>query len=160
MQAGKKDIRELESLEERFKTKKYYLRKIKIVDDKGEDHGGIVVGWTDRGAYEVVDKSGVSAIMVNYMDVFLLRKKTPVTVKAMTVKDGERIECTEVSRDIKIHKHKTGEEIEVMEWDEKHGHLSTGTMIDGYYATPEGTITVSIPGIAEPYTINQKYLNA
>lgn len=163
---GKKDIRELESLEAKFKQKKIRLRKVRILNDKNEDKGGIVIGWTARGAYEVVDKSGPNAVNVNMMDVFFLGgpKDKPTTITLKTLMSGEEIWCDEVSRDVQIKKHKTGEEIEVMEWDTKTGRgnnqISTGVIIDGYYAIPEGTMALKVPGQEEPVIIDIRFANA
>lgn len=158
---GKKDIREIESLTERFKLKELTLRKLSITGADGKDKGGIVIGWTPRGAYEVVDKSGANAVLVNMMDVFFLGgSDKPTTIKASDLVKGERIKCKEISRDMQVVKHKTGEEIEVSEFKTEHGLVATGTIIDGYYAQPEGTYTVSIPEHDKPVTINQMFFNA
>lgn len=162
VESGKKDIRELESLEERFKNKEYTVRKISMRDEKGNVKEDIVIGWTSKGAYPIWDKSGPNAVQVLMYDVFLLNgsKDKPTTISAETLFSGERVKCTEVSKDINIQKHKTGEEIEVTQWDDKHGITATGIIIDGYYAIPEGTITVKIPGVDEPVTMNINHLNA
>lgn len=158
---GQKDIRELESLEERFKVKEYTLRKITLVDEKGNQTQKIVVGW--RGsAYSIWDKSGPNSVEVIMYDVYFLgeSKDKPTSITAKTFFAGEKIKCREVAKNIKIEKHKTGEEIEVTQWDEKHGRVETGQIIDGYYSMAEGTISVQVPGYDDPVAVDIKYLNA
>lgn len=161
VEEGRKDIRELESLEEKYKNKRIRLRKVTLLNDKGEDKGGIVIGWSKRGSYEVWDKSGPNIVAVNMMDVeFLNNPGKLVTIKASQLSGGEQIWCDEVKRDVIKKKHKTGEEIEVTEFDTVHGRLPTGVIIDGYYETHEGTITLKVPGHDEPVTIDTMFANA
>lgn len=159
---GKKDIRELDDLEERFKNKTYTLRKISLIDAKGIEKKDYVIGWTAKGAYNVWDKSGPNLVEKIMYDVFLLNGgEKPITVSAETLWGGEKIKVKEVSKNILSKKFKTGEEIEVQDWDEKHGQrFMTGTVIDGYVAIPMGTVTIEIPEVKEPITIDYHFLNA
>ena len=61
-------LREKKNFEPKFRTVR--LRKYPI---GGEiENQGYIVGWTNRGAYQVVDKSGVSPQIVDMSDVVFL----------------------------------------------------------------------------------------
>ena len=160
---GKSDaIRELVSLEEKFKKmpKVPHLRRVKLYDDKGIDKGGLVVGWTGRNSYETVNKDGVAAKIVNMIDVFFLGKPDKaVTITTDALMSGEKVKCEIVASNIIRKKHKTGEEVEVVEWT-KSGAVPTGVWIDSYDERPEGSYTLKVPGVEELVTIDLRYMNA
>lgn len=162
IESGTADIREIENIEEKWKKapKVMHLRSVAMEDPKTKQVvNKVVVGWTKRGCYVKVKDHPNEPETLMY-DVYFYGDKEPVAITAKKFLDSPRIKCMEIGRDITVKKYKTGEELEVTEFDPKHGLKSTGTIIDGYYATPEGTYALKVPGINEPVVVNINHVNA
>ncbi len=156
-------LREKKNFEPKFKTVR--LRKYPM----GGEHEnlGYVVGWTSRGAYQMVDKSGVSPIVVDFIDVIFLghEKKPDGSINAESVRlldlmnRGEQVHCKvlEEKKDPKVKP--TGEEIHTTTFDPKHGLVDTGEVIDGYVAYSDITLVLQVPGIEKPVTVDAIFVN-
>lgn len=160
---GEAKLREKTTFEPKFRTIR--LRKYPIAGDVNDQ--GFVIGWTNRGAYQEVDKSGVNAVIVDYIDIlFLDHDKTAAgKVKAEKVKlldllnRGEQVHCKVIdSKDEKI-KQPTGEEIDVSVFDPQHGMTATGEKVDGFVTYSNIQYLVQVPGRAEPVWIDALYCN-
>ena len=170
---GEKKLRERKTFEPKFRTVK--LRKYPIGNpDDGKT--GFVIGWTDRGAYEKVDRSGINPVVVNYLDVLFLDPETGDYLKT-TGEDGKErtyvqqvqildllntgvpVNCKILEEKREKRKVPTGEELHVKTWDPRHGLLETGEVIDGYVGVTDVEYTLQIPGIEKPLKIDQKYVN-
>lgn len=159
----KEGLRERKSFEPKFRTLR--LRKYPIAGDP--ENLGYVVGWTNRGAYQVVDKTGVSPVIVDMIDiVFLGSEKTKEgKLKAEQVKlldlmnKGIFVHCKILETKKESIKTPTNEEIDITMFDPAHGLVTTGEKIDGYFAQDEIKYKIQIPGIAEPVWIDATYAN-
>lgn len=157
-------LKEKKSFEPKFRTVK--VRKYPIAGD--ENNLGFVVGWTNRGAYQEVDRSGVSPQIIDYIDiVFLGSEKTKEgKLKAEKVKlldfmnKGIAVHCKIVDTKKEEKKVSTGEEIDISVFDPAHGLISTGDKIDGYYAYSEIEYKIEIPGIKDAVWIDSLFANA
>lgn len=161
---GETKIREKKTFEPKFRTVR--VRKYPIAGDV--DKLGYVVGWTSRGAYQVVDKSGISPAVVDMIDLIFLgkEKNTNGKLQAEQVKlldfmnRGIQVHCKIIDTDRKEVPVPTGEEIDVTVFDPQHGLISTGEKVDGYVSYSQIKYQVQIPGVAEPVWIDSLYANA
>ena len=160
---GEQKLREKRSFEPKFRTVR--IRKYPIAGDP--DNLGYIVGWTSRGAYQVVDKSGVSPQVVDMLDViFLGQEKTPEgKIKAEQIKlldlynKGLQVHCKIVKTEKVERPEPTGEEIDVSVYDPQHGLITTGEKIDGFVTFSDVKYTIQIPGINEAVEIDGLFVN-
>ena len=162
--SGEPKLREKKTFEPAFRTVR--VRKFPIAGNI--ENMGYVVGWTNRGAYEEVDRSGISPQVVNYIDVIFLgaEKNKAGVLQAEKIKlldllnNGIQVHC----KILDTHKEKkdipTGEEISINVFDPQHGLVATGETIDGYTAFSEITHKIQIPGTVKPIWIDGLYCNA
>lgn len=161
---GENKLKEKKSFEPKFRT--VTISKYPIAGD--ENNLGYVVGWTSKGAYQEVDRSGITPQIVDYMDViFLGQEKTAGgKIKAEKIKlldlmnNGKQVNCKIVDTEKKEVKVPTGEEIDVSVYDPAHGLVATGDKVDGYYAYSEIKYKVNIPGVAEEVWVDSLFCNA
>lgn len=164
---GEEKLRERKNFEPAFRTVR--IRKFPIGGNP--EKLGYVIGWSDRGAYQKVDRSGVSPQLVDYIDIFFLDTETGQPVRVDGKLQAESVPLLELlNRGVQIHckvldlkketnKVKTGEEINVTVWDPQHGLTQTGDVIDGYVGVTDLTYTIQIPGLKDPVIIDGKYVN-
>lgn len=160
---GGNKLREKKNFEPKFRTVR--IRQYPM----GGDHTnlGYVVGWTNRGAYQEVDRTGVKPEYVDFIDVIFLgnERNEEGKIKAERVKlydlftKGVQVPCK--IQKIERHENKipTGEEIDVTVYDPLHGMMGTGEVIDGYVIQSDIVYTIEIPGRAEPVEIDGTYVN-
>lgn len=160
----KKDgLRKQKTFEPKFRTIR--LRKYPIKGDF-EDKG-FVIGWTNRGAYQTVDRTGVAPVIVDMIDiVFLGREKSKDgKLQAEQVKlldlmnQGEFVHCKILDTKKVPKEVPTNEEINVSVFDPQHGMIATGEVIDGYFTYDEIKYLVQIPGVADPVWVDSTYAN-
>lgn len=176
--AEKGKLRERKDHEPQFRTVR--LRKYPMAGDVTNQ--GWVIGWTDRGAYHKVDKSGVSAQLVDWIDIIFLDHEKGEDGKLVAesvplldlLNKGEQVHCRIL--DIKDYKGQsfkpsypstfqaekkvgTGEEIRIKTFDQRHGLMESDETIDGYVGFTDLRYVVQIPGRAEPFEIDGKYVN-
>ena len=182
---GEKKLRERKKFEPAFRT--VTMKKFPVAGDP--ENQGIVIGWTNRGAYQKVDKSGVAAQRVDYIDTLVLGKERgedgtlqaesvpllsllgapEIVCKIIETKDYEGkpfklryspLVDPDLSSDRQGEdKVATGEEIRIKEYDIKHGLMETGDIIDGWVGYTNLTFVLQIPGWAEPVEVDSKYVN-
>ena len=179
--SGEKKLRQRKNFEPAFRT--VAIKKLQKSDDP--EDVGYVIGWTNRGAYQKVDKTGVAPMIVDYIDVIILGDERVTegekagTLKAYSVPLLSLINSQEVNCKVLETKDytgkpfrlsypptgqgekivATGEEIAVTTFDPKHGLVQTGDMIDGYVGFTDLTFVIQIPGVPEPLEIDAKYVN-
>lgn len=159
---GDKKLRERKNFEPAFRT--LTLKKMPIGGD--HENKGIVIGWTNRGAHQKVNREGVAPTLVDYIDVvFLGHEKKDGKLQAeevplLALLNAEEITCKVLETKSAARKEPTGEEISVTTFDPKHGLVQTGDVIDGYVMYSDITYVVQIPGFTEPVEIDQKFANA
>lgn len=159
-----KKLREKKNFEPKFRTVR--LRKYPIAGDI--TNLGYVVGWTNRGAYQEVDRTGVSPQVVDYMDIVFLgaEKNAEGKVKAEKVKlldlmnNGTQVHCKILDKKVEPRQEPSGEEIDVSIFDPAHGLVATGETIDGYTAFSDITYKIQVPGFADPVWIDALYCNS
>lgn len=159
----KKKLRTRKSFEPAFRTVR--LRKYPMAGDV--EKLGWVVGWTNRGAYQKVDRSGVAPVLVDYIDILFLGHERNAEGKLQAesvplldlLNKGEQIYCKIIDTKREPRIEPTGEEINVTVWDPQHGLVSTGDIIDGYVAFTDLTYTVAVPGIKDPVVIDGQFVN-
>lgn len=163
---GVPKLRSKKSFEPEFRTVR--LHKFPIAGDY--DNKGYVVGWTNRGAYGKVDRTGVSPQIVNYIDIFFLDEKTgqPVrkdgklqaeSVALLDLMNSEQVHCRIVDTKREEKKVPTGEEINVSIYDPKHGLMSTGDIIDGFITYSDIDYTLQVPGVSEAVVVDAEFCN-
>lgn len=159
---GQTPLREKKTFEPAFRVVR--LKKLPFNGDPEDKR--IVIGWTDRGSYQKVDRSGTHAELVDYMQVIYLGherdkdgKLQAFEVKTLDLYNAESIVCKIINEDVKKTKDPTGEVIPVTTYDPKHGTVLTGDTVDGWVENAEVKLTISVPGVIEPVTINAKYAN-
>lgn len=161
---GTTKLRERKNFEPKFRTVR--LRKMPIAGDF--DNMGIVSGWTKRGAYQQVDRTGIAPTIVDFIDViFAGHEKNPETgnlqaekIRLLDLMNSEQVVCKVIGQENDPHKVPTGEEISVMEFDPKHGLTPTGDMVDGYTAYDDITYTLQIPGVSDALKVNGAFVNS
>lgn len=149
---GEEKLREKKNFEPKFRTLR--LRKMAIAGD--ENNQGIVIGWTNKGAYQLVDRSGVAPQMVDYIDVIFLGHERDEKgtlqaeqIRLLTLLNAPQIVCKIISVEKTPRKVPTGEEINVTVFDPAHGMISTGDTIDGWVGFTDLEYTVQLPGAGE-----------
>jgi hypothetical protein len=161
---GENKLREKKNFEPKFRTVR--VRKYPMGGD--ETNLGWVIGWSNRGAYQTVDRTGISPQIVDMIDlVFLGHEKTKegkLQVEQVKLLDfmnkGIQIHCKILEKKVEPVQIPTNEEIDVTIFDPAHGLTSTGEKIDGYITHDEIKYKIQIPGIAEPVWIDSLYANA
>lgn len=156
-------LREKKSFEPKFRTVR--LRKYPIGGDI--NNMGYIIGWTNRGAYEVIDRSGATPQVVNMIDVIFYGQEKTIDgkIKAESIKlldlynNGKQVHCKILEQIRKEEKEPTGEEIDVTVFDPNHGLVSTGDKIDGWVAHSEIKYKLQVPGIDEPVWIDATFVN-
>lgn len=176
--AEKGKLRERKDHEPQFRTVR--VRKYPMAGDVTKM--GWVIGWTDRGAYHKVDKTGVSAQLVDWIDIIFLDHEKDGDGKLVAesvplldlLNKGEQVHCRVL--DIKDYKGLsfkpsypstfqaerkvgTGEEIRIKTFDQKHGLMESDEIIDGYVGFTDLRYVVQIPGRSEPFEVDGKYVN-
>ena len=129
-------LREKKSFEPKFRTVR--LRKYPIAGDP--ENLGYIIGWTNRGAYQTVDRSGVAPQIVDMIDVVFLgqEKNAEGKIKAEAIRlldlynKGHQVHCKILETKREEIKTPTGEEIDVTVFDPAHGLVATGDKIDGF----------------------------
>lgn len=160
---GEQKIREKKTFEPKFRTVR--IRKYPVAGDV--ENMGYVVGWTNRGAYQVVDKSGVSPQVVDMIDIIYLGQERGADgkLKAEQVKlldlmnRGVQVHCKIISNKKTNRAEPTGEEIDVSVYDPQHGLITTGEKIDGYVTYSDVTYTIQIPGVVGETEIDGMFVN-
>lgn len=151
--SGDGKLREKKSYEPKFRTVR--IRKFPIKGDV--TNMGYVVGWTSRGAYQEVDRSGISPQVIDMIDVIFLghERNEKGTLQAEKIKlldllnKGEQVYCKIVSVKRDDKKVPTGEEIDVTMWDPQHGLVATGDKIDGFVGVSDFKYTIEVPGVGQ-----------
>ena len=156
-------LREKKNFEPKFRTVR--LRKYPIAGDI--ENQGYIIGWTSRGAYQTVDRSGVRPETVDMIDVIFLgqERNAEGKIKAESIKlldlynKGQQVHCKileQKKEDIKVP---TGEEIDVTVFDPAHGLVATGDKIDGYIVNSEIKYKLQIPGVEGETWIDSVFCN-
>lgn len=154
---GGQKIRDKKNFEPKFRTVR--IRKYPIAGDV--DNLGYVLGWTKRGAYQEVDRSGVSPQIVDYIDViFHGQPKKAERIKLLDLLNkGQQIHCKVIEVKNTPRREPTGEEIDITVFDPAHGLVATGDKIDGWTGFSDLVYKITIPGIAEVIEINGEFVN-
>ena len=148
--SGDGKLREKKSYEPKFRTVR--IRKYPMAGKF--DNLGYVVGWTNRGAFQEVDKTGITPQFVDMIEVFFLGHEKNEAGKLQAEKirlldllnKGEQVHCKIINVKKDDKRVATGEEINVTTWDPQHGLIATGDIIDGYVGFSDLTYTIEIPG--------------
>lgn len=159
---GETKLREKKSFEPKFRTV-----RIRKYPKAGGPELGYVIGWTNKGAYQEVDRSGVSPQIVDYIDVIFLgdEKTKEGKIKAEKIKlldlfnFGVQVHCKIVNTKRNDEKIPTGEEIDVTVFDPQHGLVSTGDKIDGYVTMSDIQYTIQIPGVTGDVVVDGTFVN-
>jgi hypothetical protein len=151
-------LREKKDFSPKFRTVK--IRKYPIAGDF--ENLGYVIGWTERGAYQTVDRSGITPQIVDMIDVIFLGKEKskpePVSVLNLLNK-AVSVHCKILDEKKASRKEPTGEEMNVRTYDPQHGLIDSGDTVDGYTEFVDTMYTIQIPGVAEPVVISNKFLS-
>ena len=156
-------LREKKSFEPKFRTVR--LRKYPIAGDP--ENLGYIIGWTNRGAYQTVDRSGVSPQIVDMIDVVFLgqEKNAEGKIKAEAIRlldlynKGHQVHCKILETKREEIKTPTGEEIDVTVFDPAHGLMATGDKIDGWVAQSEIKYKLQVPGVEDAVWIDANFCN-
>lgn len=159
---GSGKLRERKNYEPKFRTVR--IRKYPMANKF--DDLGYVVGWSSRGAYQEVDRTGISPQIVDFVDVAFLGHEKNEEGKLQYEKiklldllnKGEQIHCKILEAKNNPRKEPTNEEINVTVWDPQHGLVATGDMIDGYTAFTDTSFVIEIPGVGKA-EIDGMYVN-
>ena len=160
---GEKGLRQRQTYEPKFRTVR--IRKYPIAGDP--ENLGYVIGWTNRGAYNEVDRTGVSPQVVPMIDIIFLGREKNKEGKILAEKVplhkllSESVQVTARILDTKFDKkfQPTGEEIDVTLWDPNHGLVSTGDKVDGFVTYSDIKYLIQIPAIEEPVWIDHAFCN-
>ena len=156
-------LREKKSFEPKFRTVR--LRKYPIAGDP--ENLGYIIGWTNRGAYQTVDRSGVSPQIVDMIDVVFLgqEKNAEGKIKAEAIRlldlynKGHQVHCKILETKREEIKTPTGEEIDVTVFDPAHGLVATGDKIDGFIVNSEIKYKLKVPGVDDEVWIDSVFCN-
>lgn len=158
---GSGKLRERKNYEPKFRTVR--IRKYPMAGKF--DDLGYVVGWSSRGAYQEVDRSGISPQIVDFVDLaFLGHEKKDDKLQFEKVKlldllnKGEQVHCKIIEAKNTTRREPTSEEINVTVWDPQHGLVATGDMIDGYTAFTDTSFVIEIPGVGKT-EVDGMYVN-
>ncbi len=156
-------LRQKKTFEPKFRTVR--VRKYPIAGNP--EKLGYVIGWTSRGAYQEVDRTGISPVIVDYLDIIFLghEKNEKGVLKAEKVKlldlfnKGIQVHCkiVDVKKEDKIIP--TNEEIDVTIFDPAHGLISTGEKIDGFVTHTDLQYKIHIPGVQDEVWVDAEFLN-
>ncbi|MBK3666181.1 hypothetical protein JJE66_33790 [Bradyrhizobium diazoefficiens] len=159
---GETPLRQKKTFEPAFRVVR--LKKIPFNGDPEDKR--IVVGWTKRGSYQKVDRSGVAPELVDYMQVIFLGHEKDADgnmqafeVRTLDLYNAESVVCKIEKESINRHKEPTGEVIPVVIYDPKHGNVLTGEHVDGWTEEFDNTLAISIPGVKDPVVISSKFAN-
>lgn len=174
---GEKKLRERKNFTPAFRT--VTLKKYPIKGDV--EKLGYVIGWTNRGAYQKVDRSGIAPQIIDYIDIVFLGQERDaagkleaesvpllslinaqeVNCKVLEMKDyaGQPFRLSYPPTGFGEKKMPTGEAIRITSWDPQHGLVETGEEIDGWVGFTDLTLVIQIPGVQDPLEIDQKYVN-
>lgn len=158
---GEPKLREKKTYEPKFRTAR--LRKYPRAGAEPE----FIVGWTSKGAYQEVDRSGVAPVIVDYLDVIFLgherNKEGKLSAEKVKLLDilnkGEQVHCRIVSMQREDKMVPTGEEIDITMFDPQHGLMSTGDKIDGYITNSEIKYTLQVPGHEGTVVVDGEFCN-
>lgn len=161
---GEPKLRTKTTYEPKFRTVR--IRKYPVAGNHEEL--GYVVGWTNRGAYQEVDKTGVAPQIVDYLDIVFLGKERNAEGKLQAEKvklldfmnKGQQVHCKILDKVSESQIVPTGEEIDVSIFDPAHGLVETGEKIDGFFTYSDVKYKVQIPGVPDPIWIDATYVNA
>src|ERR1035437_3150326 len=107
-------LKKKKNFEPKFHTVR--IRKYPIAGDVA--NLGYVIGWTDRGAYEEVDATGVNRQVVNFIDIYFLGVLKPEKVRLLDLMNkGVQEFCKIVEMKKEIRQVPTKEEIDVTVFD-------------------------------------------
>lgn len=156
-------LREKKNFEPKFRTVR--LRKYPIAGDI--ENMGYIIGWTNRGAYQTVDRSGIAPQVVDMIDVVFLgqEKNEEGKIKAEAVRlldlynKGQQVHCKILEQKKENIKVPTGEEIDVTVFDPAHGLVATGDKVDGYVVTSEIKYRLQVPGVEGDLWIDSVFCN-
>lgn len=154
---GKPKIRESRKFEPTFRTVRIRRYPVGTTDKEG-----YVIGWSKKGAYQMVDRSGVTPQTVDYLDIIFLglENEKPQPVKLLDLFNrGVQVYCKILETKKYADNIGTGEEIHITSFDPKHGTVDTGEVIDGFYTDMKIEYLIQIPGIDKPLLIDAKYCN-
>lgn len=153
---GETPLRQKQTFEPAFRTVR--LKKMPYkgnVEDKR-----IVIGWTNRGSYQKVNRDGVAPEIVDYMQlIFLGDEKNAYETRTLDFYNAETVVCKVEKESKKTYKKPTGEVIPVVVYDPKHGSVMTGETVDGFIEYTDVELVLSVPGEKEPLTIDAKFVN-
>lgn len=155
-------LREKRTFEPKFRTVR--LRKYPKANGETLEY---VVGWTNKGAYQEVDKTGIAPSIVDFIDIIYLgdEKTAGGKIKAEKVKlldflnKGQQVHCKILETRTEPKQVPTGEVIEVLVYSPQHGMTSTGESIDGYVMRSDTEFKVQVPGHGEIW-IDGEFVNA
>lgn len=155
-------LRERKNFEPKFHTVR--LRKY---PKAGGDELHYVIGWTNKGAYQEVDRTGVAPQVIDFIDIIYLGDETTKDgkIKAEKVKlldflnKGQQVHCKILETKVEPVKVPTGEVINVTVFDPQHGMVSTGDEIDGYVVQSDTKFRVQVLGHGE-VLIDGEFVNA
>lgn len=149
-------LRTKRNFEPKFRTAR--LRKYPFAGNYDDQR--YVVGWTARGAYQEVDRTGISPTIVDYIDIMFLGEEKPQKVRLLDLlNDGIQEHCKIVNVEKKVEEVGTGEEIGVTEFDSQHGTVLTGDKVDGMTVFQKFVYEVQIPGHDGTVMIEEKFIN-
>jgi hypothetical protein len=156
-------LRKKKDFSPKFRT--VFLRKYPIAGDI--ENKGIVVGYTSRGAYQTIDKSGITPQIVDRIDVIFLGKEKGKDGKLLAesvplldlINKSEPVVCKILEEKRTLREVPTGEEMSVRTYDPQHGLIETGETVDGYVVYTDLKFKLQVPGFAEPVEIDSKYCN-
>jgi hypothetical protein len=160
---GSEKLRQKKTFEPKFRTVR--IRKFPIAGN--EENLGYVVGWTNKGAYQEVDRSGISPQVVDYIDIIFhgqeRTKEGKLKAEKVRLLDlfnkGVQVHCKILDVKKEPRQVPTGQEINVTTWDPQHGLVDTGEKVDGWVGFTDMTYTIQIPGIPDPVVIDALFVN-
>jgi hypothetical protein len=159
---GDTPLRQKKTFEPAFRVAR--LKKLPFNGDPEDKR--IVIGWTNRGSYQKVSREGVAPELIDYMQIIFLGheknaegKPQAFEVRTLDLYNAESITCRIEKQEVHKHVEPTGEIIPVVTYDPKHGNVLTGETVDGWVETPEVTLTLIVPGIKDPVTVDARFVN-
>lgn len=152
--------------EQKTREPKFHTVRLRKYPKGGGDELQYVGGWTNKGAYQEVDRSGVSPQIVDFIDIFYIGdekgKDGKLKVEKVKLLDflnkGQQVHCKIIEEKKEMIKAPTGEEISITVFDPQHGMTSTGDIIDGYVVQSDVKFKVQVPGHGEVW-IDGEFVN-
>lgn len=159
---GEPKLREKKNFEPKFRTVR--IRKYPIAGNI--ENMGYVVGWTNRGAYQEMDRTGLVPTITDFLDVIFLgqEKTSNGKIKAEKIRlldlfnNSTQVHCKILETKKEPRVVPTGEEIDVTVFDPAHGLMATGDKIDGYVTFSDIKYKIAIPGQGEHW-VDAEFLN-